>query len=89
VAEESVAEKPMFPRGFQTAALHHFRERLFEWTGEKGDKQPHLFTAADGSPILAFAVLWDRWLDPATDRGTAFLRDSAVSGASDWMITLD
>jgi len=23
-------------------------------------KQPHLFTAADGSPILAFAGLWDR-----------------------------
>ncbi len=23
---------------------------FFEWTGEKGDKQPHLFTVADGSP---------------------------------------
>jgi len=39
---------------------------FFEWTGEKGDKQPHLFTAADGSPILAFAGLWDRWRNPTT-----------------------
>jgi putative SOS response-associated peptidase YedK len=26
---------------------------FFEWTGEKGAKQPHLFTAANGSPLLA------------------------------------
>jgi len=32
----------------------------FEWTGEKGDKQPHYFTRADGKP-MAFAGLWDRW----------------------------
>src|SRR4051794_16377667 len=40
---------------------------FYEWTGEKGAKQPHLFTAADGSPVLAFAGLWDRWLDPESD----------------------
>ena len=32
---------------------------FFEWTGEKGATQPHLFTAADGSPLLAFAGLSD------------------------------
>jgi putative SOS response-associated peptidase YedK len=45
-----------------------FRERrcilpasgFSEWTGPKGAKQPHLFTPADGSPLLAFAGLWDR-----------------------------
>lgn len=36
---------------------------ITEWTGEKGAKQPHLFTAADGSPLLAFAGLWDRCRD--------------------------
>jgi hypothetical protein len=39
---------------------------LFEWADEADGKQLHLFTAADGSPILAFAGLWDRWIDPAT-----------------------
>jgi putative SOS response-associated peptidase YedK len=39
---------------------------FFEWTGGKGAKQPHLFTAADGSPLLSFAGLWDRWKDPAS-----------------------
>jgi len=33
--------------------------------GDKGNRQPHLFTAADGSPILAFADLCDRWRDRA------------------------
>jgi putative SOS response-associated peptidase YedK len=33
---------------------------FFGWTGERGAKQPHLFTAGDGSPVLAFAGLWDR-----------------------------
>jgi putative SOS response-associated peptidase YedK len=58
---------------------------FFEWTGEKGDKQPHLFTAADGSPILAFAGLWDKWHDPAS--GEELLSCTIiVSGASAWMI---
>ena len=37
---------------------------FYEWTGERSNRQPHLFTA-DGSPILAFAGLWEHWLDPA------------------------
>jgi putative SOS response-associated peptidase YedK len=57
---------------------------FFEWTGEKGDKTPHLFTAADGAPVLAFAGLWDRWRDPAT--GDELLSCTiVVSGASEWM----
>jgi len=31
---------------------------MFERTGKKADKQPQLFSAADGSPVLAFAGLW-------------------------------
>jgi hypothetical protein len=43
---------------------------FFEWTNEADDKQPHLLTAADGSPILAFAGLWDHWIEPATKEET-------------------
>ena len=57
---------------------------FFEWTGEKGDKQPHLFSAADGSPILAFAGLWDRWIDPTTTEEILSCT-VIVSGASAWM----
>jgi putative SOS response-associated peptidase YedK len=57
---------------------------FFEWTGEKGAKRPHLFTAADGSPLIAFAGLWDRWKDPLT--GEWMLSCTIiVSGASAWM----
>src|ERR1700728_4323306 len=42
------------------------------------------FTAADGSPILAFAGLWDRWIDPAT-KEELLSCTVIVSGASDWM----
>jgi putative SOS response-associated peptidase YedK len=40
--------------------------RFFEGTDEADGKQPHLFTAAHGSLILAFAGLWDCWINPAS-----------------------
>ena len=33
---------------------------FYEWTGAKGAKTPHYFTARDGRP-LALAGLWDHW----------------------------
>ena len=57
---------------------------FFEWTGEKGDKTPHLFLAADGSPVLAFAGLWERWRNPEGDE--VLSATVIVSGASEWMI---
>jgi putative SOS response-associated peptidase YedK len=56
----------------------------FEWTDEADGKQPHLFTAADGSPILAFAGVWDRWIDPAS-KEEILSCTIIVSGASEWM----
>jgi len=56
---------------------------FYEWTGSKGDKTPHLFSAADGSPILAFEGLWERWKNP---EGEEVLSCTIiVSGASAWM----
>ena len=62
---ESVADKPMFRDAFRGKRCIIPASGFYEWTGDKGNKQPHLFTAADGSPILAFAGLWDRWRDRA------------------------
>jgi putative SOS response-associated peptidase YedK len=62
---ETVAEKPMFRGAFKYRRCIIPASGFYEWTGSKGARQPHFFTAADGSPVLAFAGLWDRWIDPA------------------------
>lgn len=78
---ETVAEKPMFREAFKRRRCIIPASGFFEWTGGKGDKQPHLFTAADGSPILAFAGLWERWCDP-TARDEILSCTIIVSGAT-------
>ena len=80
---ESVAVKPMFRSAFKHRRCVVPASGVFEWTGSKGAKTPHLFTAADGSPVLAFAGLWESWRDP---EGEDVLSCTiVVSGASDWM----
>src|SRR3954452_15165540 len=81
---ESVADKPMFRNAFKERRCIIPASGFYEWTGEKGAKQPHLFTAADGSPVLAFAGVWDRWCNPAT--GDEILSCTIiVCGANEWM----
>ncbi len=81
---ETVAEKPMFRDAFKRRRCIIPASGFFEWTGGKGEKVPHLFTAADGAPVLAFAGLWDRWTDPVS--GDEVLSATIiVSGASAWM----
>ncbi len=80
---ETVAEKPMFREAFRRRRCIIPASGFFEWTGEKGDKTPHLFSAADSSPVLAFAALWDRWRNPEGDE--VLSATIVVSGASAWM----
>jgi len=81
---ESVAEKPMFRSAFRSRRCIIPASGFYEWTGEPGSKQPHLFTAVDGSPLLAFAGLWERWRNPET-REEVLSCTMIVSGASSWM----
>ena len=81
---ETVAQKPMFRDAFKKRRCIIPASGFFEWTGDKGEKVPHLFTAGDGSPILAFAGLWDRWTDPASG-DEVMSATIIVSGASAWM----
>ncbi len=60
---ESVHEKPMFRGAFKSRRCIIPASGFFEWTGDKGGKTPHYFSAADGS-LLAFAGLWEQWRDP-------------------------
>jgi putative SOS response-associated peptidase YedK len=81
---ETVAEKPMFREAFRKRRCIIPAAGFFEWTGPKTDRQPHLFTSADGSPLIAFAGLWDRWRDPATGEDVLSCT-ILVGGASAWM----
>jgi SOS response associated peptidase (SRAP) len=38
---------------------------FYEWTGDKGNKQPHLFTAANGSPNSRLRRPLGCWRDRA------------------------
>lgn len=80
---ETVHEKPMFRDAFRRGRRCIIpASGFYEWTDEIDGKQPHLFSAADGR-ILAFAGLWDRWIDPGGDEVTSCT--IIVSGASAWM----
>jgi putative SOS response-associated peptidase YedK len=81
---ETVAEKPMFRGAFKYRRCIIPASGFYEWTGGKGARQPHLFIAADGSPVLAFAGLWDRWIDP-DNFDEVISATIIVSGASAWM----
>jgi putative SOS response-associated peptidase YedK len=83
---ETVAEKPMFRAAFKERRCIIPASGFYEWTGDKGNRQPHLFTAADGSPILAFAGLWDRWHDRAAGEEIQSCT-IIVCGANRWMQT--
>ena len=80
---ETVADKPMFRSAFKHRRCIIPASGFFEWTGGKGEKVPHLFTAADGAPVLAFAGLWETWRDPEDE--DVLSCTIVVSGASDWM----
>ena len=81
---ETVAERPMFRTAFKERRCIIPASGFYEWTGEKGAKQPHFFSAADGSPILAFAGLWEHWHD-APNKEDVLSCTIIVSGASAWM----
>jgi putative SOS response-associated peptidase YedK len=81
---ETVAEKPMFRGAFTYRRCIIPASGFYAWTGGKGARQPHYFTAADRSPVLAFAGLWDRWIDPE-NFDEVISATIIVSGASGWM----
>jgi len=81
---ETIETTPMFRDAFQRRRCIVPASGFYEWTGGKRDKTPHLFSAADGSPVLAFAGLWERWRDPMA--GEDVLSSTIiVSSASAWM----
>lgn len=81
---ETVATKPMFRDAYRKRRCVIPASGFYEWTGQPGDKQPHIFVDAQGEPILALAGLWDRWRNPET--GEDMLSCTViVTDATHWM----
>ena len=57
---ETVSQKPSFRNAFKKRRCLIPADGFYEWTGEKGKKQPHYVTIPSGEP-LAFAGLWESW----------------------------
>ncbi len=60
---ETVAEKPAFRSAFKRRRCLLFADGYYEWTGEKGNKQPHYIRFAEDRPML-FYGLWESWRGP-------------------------
>jgi len=77
---ETAAEKPSF-----RAPLRHRRclvpaDGFYEWTGAKGDKQPHLIRRKDGK-LIAFGALSENWLGAdGSELETMAILTTAASG---------
>ena len=57
---ETVAQKPSFRAAFKKRRCLILSDGFYEWTGEKGKKQPHFLYLPDEKPF-AFAGLWETW----------------------------
>lgn len=81
---ESIRDKPMFRGAFKERRCIIPASGFYEWTGSKTQRKPHFFTLADGSPVMGFAGLWERWRDRAS--GEAILSCTIiVCDADQWM----
>jgi putative SOS response-associated peptidase YedK len=63
---ETVETKPVFRDAFKRTRCLIPMSGYYEWQATAGGKQPWYFTAADGSPLLTAAGLWDEWKDRAS-----------------------
>lgn len=79
---ETADTSPMFRGAFRARRCIIPASGFFEWTGEKADRVPHYFSAADGA-LLAFAGLWERWKSPVGEIITSCT--IIVRDADDWM----
>lgn len=68
---ESVATKPMFRSAYAKRRCIVPASGFYEWTGEKGKKQPHYITphiTPRDQSVFSFAGLWEEWLNLSTGK---------------------
>lgn len=60
---ETIREKQFFRMAYRKRRCIIPANGFYEWTGEKGNKQPYYFYPA-GSDFFGFAGLWEAWEHP-------------------------
>jgi putative SOS response-associated peptidase YedK len=63
---ETVTTKSFFREPFKTRRCLMPLSGYYEWQDKSDGKQPHYFTARDGSPLVTAAGLWDEWKNRET-----------------------
>jgi putative SOS response-associated peptidase YedK len=63
---EGIESKPAFRAAFKSRRCLIPADGFYEWQSGPRGKQPYRVTLADGA-MFAFAGLWERWRNPATD----------------------
>ncbi|HXQ49496.1 MAG TPA: SOS response-associated peptidase [Stellaceae bacterium] len=63
---ETVAETPAFRDAFARHRCIVPADGFYEWKKTTSGKEPFAIVPAEGEPVFAFAGLWARWRDPAT-----------------------
>jgi putative SOS response-associated peptidase YedK len=63
---KGVTTKPSFRNAFKSRRCLIPTDGFYEWRPTPRGKQPYRIALADGS-MFAFAGLWERWRDPASD----------------------
>jgi putative SOS response-associated peptidase YedK len=64
LASAKLPSRRLRPSSKPTTLLASSRQQ--EWEDTPAGKQPHYFTARDGSPVLTIAGLWDQWKNRET-----------------------
>jgi putative SOS response-associated peptidase YedK len=63
---EGLAETPSFRDAFAKRRCLIPADGFWEWKKGVSGKEPYAIVPAEGTPSFAFAGLWERWRDPAT-----------------------
>ncbi len=63
---ETVAEKPAFRTAYKRRRCLVLADGFYEWRKEASGKTPYFIARADEQP-MAFAGLWENWVDKETD----------------------
>lgn len=81
---DKVMDGSPFWRGLVARRLIVPADGWFEWTGEKGAKQPWFIHARDGKPVLLAAITaWRPGAEPDERHGFAIVTDDAAGGMLD------
>jgi putative SOS response-associated peptidase YedK len=78
---ETVSKKPSFRTAFKKRRCLIVADGFYEWTGEKGQKQPYFFSLPSNAPF-AFAGLWETWKSATADQEFSYQSCAIITTAA-------